>query len=342
MWRNLRPYPDAKLQPWPPPSASGRGSSLYDSFAVRRLIQPRLSERQPSSRVGDGEREARGRVEPGCRHRRHRSARVAPCRIAEARSQARGPSSVAALVTKESSRGGGAHDRSSGKGVAGVGRSGRARSWLCDSAIRPAAGAKAVVPSSGRARVDLCEKQWRRGLLAGDGRQPPFVRNNKLEPTLASGDVEAARTSQARQRPASGRRPLPLSRFPQLMARSVPSRPKRYGVLAEIELAPSRGDCSSRGNAARVPSCPQGRRSRSHATPRWRAPSTGIDAMTTAIGASQIDALVWTSVCSGGSRSPSSVSGRAERSGDCSRCSPGAASRSVCLWLGGLIGACDR
>jgi hypothetical protein len=102
---------------------------------------------------------------------------------------------------------------------------GRLRSWLCDSAIRPAAGAKAVVPSSGRARVDPCEKQWRRGLLAGDGRQPPFVRNNKLEPTLAGGDVEAARTSQARQRPASGRRPLPLSRFPQLMARSVPSRP---------------------------------------------------------------------------------------------------------------------
>jgi hypothetical protein len=135
MWRNLRPYPDAKLQPWPPPSASGRGSSLHDAFAVRRLIQPRLSERQPSSRVGDGEREARGRVEPGCRRRRHRSARVAPCRIAEARSQARGPSSVAALVTKRSSRGGRAHDRSSGKGVAGVGRRRRAHSWHTHSAV---------------------------------------------------------------------------------------------------------------------------------------------------------------------------------------------------------------
>ena len=44
-------------------------------FAVSS--QPRLSERQPRSRVGDGEREARGRVEPGCRSRRHRSAGVA-------------------------------------------------------------------------------------------------------------------------------------------------------------------------------------------------------------------------------------------------------------------------
>jgi len=155
MWRNLRPYPDAKLQPWPPPSASGRGGSLHDAFAVRRLIQPRLSERQPSSRVGDGEREARGRVEPGCRHRRHRSARVAPCRIAEATSQARGPSSVAALVTKESSRGGRAHDRSSGKGVAGVGRRRRGRSWQPDSEPSSAENMKAVVRRGVAARSGL-------------------------------------------------------------------------------------------------------------------------------------------------------------------------------------------
>ena len=44
---------------------------------------------------------------------------------------------------------------------------------------------------------------------------------------------------------------------------ALPTRPKPYGVLAEIELAPSRADCSSHGNAATVPSCPQGRLSRS-------------------------------------------------------------------------------
>jgi len=86
---NLRPHPDAKLQPWPPPSASGRGSSLHDAYTVRRLIQSRLSERQPRSRVGDGEREARGRVEPGCRSRRHRSAGVAP--LSDSRSEIAGP-----------------------------------------------------------------------------------------------------------------------------------------------------------------------------------------------------------------------------------------------------------
>lgn len=35
--------------------------------------------------------------------------------------------------------------------------------------------------------------------------------------------------------------------------------PKPYGVLAEIELVPSCADWSSCGNAAMVPSCPQGR-----------------------------------------------------------------------------------
>ena len=86
---NLRPHPDAKLQPWPPPSASARGSSLHDAYTVRRLLQPRLSERQPRSRVGDGEREARGRVEPGCRSRRHRSAGVAP--LSDSRTEIAGP-----------------------------------------------------------------------------------------------------------------------------------------------------------------------------------------------------------------------------------------------------------
>ena len=36
-------------------------------------------------------------------------------------------------------------------------------------------------------------------------------------------------------------------------------RPKRHDVLARTELAPVRADCSSPGNAATVPSCPQGR-----------------------------------------------------------------------------------
>jgi hypothetical protein len=49
---------------------------------------------------------------------------------------------------------------------------------------------------------------------------------------------------------------------------SLPRRPKRHGVLAQIELAPSRADCSSRANAATVSSCPQGRRSRSQVRER--------------------------------------------------------------------------
>ena len=192
MWRNLRPYPDAKLQPWPLPSASARGSSLHDAFAVRRLIQPRLSERQPRSRVGDVEREARERVEPGCRRRRHRSAGVAPCRIAEARSQARGPSSVAALAMKESSRGGRAHDRSAGKGVAGVGRRRRARSWRCNHAdpgaltiafveravrcLRGSSKHRRILPRSANVDRDGCvtpqgatEATWLVGMKSGGG-----------------------------------------------------------------------------------------------------------------------------------------------------------------------------
>jgi hypothetical protein len=43
---------------------------------------------------------------------------------------------------------------------------------------------------------------------------------------------------------------------------AVKDRPKRYGVLAEIELARSRADCSSHRNGAKVPSCPQGRHCR--------------------------------------------------------------------------------
>ena len=71
------------------------------------------------------------------------------------------------------------------------------------------------------------------------------------------GPASAGFRSDVKQLPGIGARP----------------RPKRYGALAEIELAPSRADCSSHGNAATVPSCPQGRRS---SQARWRARATRL------------------------------------------------------------------
>ena len=135
----------------------------------------------------------------------------------------------------------------------------------------------------------------RRRASAGDHASMYWLRRRNSRYSRCSGIRRAewalAETDDEQARPKGGPRP---SRAPRLdlaflhspgegsvrrhPAAAHAGRPERYDVPADIELAPSRADCSSRGNAATVPSCPQGRQSGSHAGPRCRDRRDGLSA----------------------------------------------------------------
>jgi hypothetical protein len=81
---------------------------------------------------------------------------------------------------------------------------------------------------------------------------PPLRR--RQAPARASTRLRKPGSSVSRLRPGALLPMQPVASAEQRVAAAC--RPKRYGVLAEIELVRSRADCSSRGNAVTVPSCP--------------------------------------------------------------------------------------
>jgi hypothetical protein len=139
-------------------------------------------------------------------------------------------------------------------GACSVG-SGQAQGRLCDSAVQAGTRTKAVMPSPGRAHLDWAEAVATR--TACGRRSPAALCANRQARAYAvrrrrRRRRRVAHTSQTRQRPAPGHRPLPLSRFPQLKAGTAPSRPEWERDQRPIQLA------LDRGNRARAPCVPRG------------------------------------------------------------------------------------